>query len=90
MASGDLDAVTRAVGRGYRPGSAERLALRDPEWREALDRAEREVGVLYGALVEADDTLVRWREAVGELYRLWSRANDAAAEDAAPVLEEVA
>ena len=47
MASGDLEAVTRAVGRGYRPGSVERLAARDPEWHEALERAEREVGTLY-------------------------------------------
>ena len=90
MASGDLEAVTRAVGRGYRPGSVERLATRDPEWREALEHAEREVGTLYAALCEADGTLVRWREAVGELYRVWSRVNDASAEDQVPVLEEVA
>ena len=90
MASGDLEAVTRAVGRGYRPGSAERLAAQDPEWHAAVERAEREVGTLYAALCEADATLVRWREAVGELYRLWARANEAAAEDEAPVLEEVA
>jgi hypothetical protein len=90
MASGDLEAVTRAVGRGYRPGSVERLAALDPEWHEALEQAEREVGTLYAALCEADGTLVRWREAVGELYRVWSRVNDAPAEDEAPVLEEVA
>ena len=90
MASGDLEAVTRAVGRGYHPGSAERLAVRDPQWHDALERAEREVGALYAALCEADGTLVRWREAVGELYRVWSRVNDAPAEDEAPVLEEVA
>jgi hypothetical protein len=89
MASGDLEAVTRAVGRGYRTGSAERLAVQDPEWHAAVERAEREVGVLYAALCEADATLVRWREAVGELYRVWSRANDAPAEDEV-VLEEVA
>jgi hypothetical protein len=88
MASGDLEAVTRAVGRAYRPGSVERLAARDPEWRAALDQAEREVGTLYAALCEADDTLGRWREAIGELYRVWSRVNDR--EDEAPVLEEVA
>jgi hypothetical protein len=90
MASGDLEAVTRAVGRGYRPGSVERLAAHDPEWRDALERAEREVGTLYAALCEADGTLVRWREAVGELYRVWSRVNDVPSEDQAPVLEEVA
>jgi hypothetical protein len=90
MASGDLEAVTRAIGRGYRPGSVERLAARDPEWRAALDRAEGEVGALYAALCEADGTLVRWREAVGELYRLWSRVNEAEIEDRSPVLEEVA
>lgn len=89
MASGDLEAVTRAVGRGYRPGSVERLEARNPEWHEALERAEREVGTLYAELCEADATLVRWREAVGELYRVWSRVNDARAEDEV-VLEEVA
>jgi hypothetical protein len=92
MASGDLEAVTRAVGRGYRPGSVERLAARDPEWHAALERAEREVGALYASLCAADGTLERWREAIGELYRVWSRVNDAPAEDdaAMPVLEEVA
>ena len=90
MASGDLEAVTRAVGRGYRPGNAERLAVQSPEWHEALERAEREVGTLYAELCEADATLARWREAVGELYRVWSRVNDARAEDEALVLEEVA
>jgi hypothetical protein len=91
MASGDLEAVTRVVERGYRPGNIERLAARDPEWRDALEQAEREVGALYATLVEADATLVRWREAVGELYRLWSRVNEAPAMDRAPVvLEEVA
>jgi hypothetical protein len=90
MASGDLEAVTRAVGRGYRAGSVERLAVQDPLWREALERAEREVGALYAELCQADATLLRWREAVAELYRVWSRVNEAPAEDAAPVLEEVA
>ena len=90
MASSDLEAVTRAVGRGYRSGGVERLAARDPEWHEALERAERGVGTLYAALCEADGTLVHWREAIGELYRVWSRVNDAPVEDEAPVLEEVA
>jgi hypothetical protein len=93
MASGDLEAVTRAVGRGYRPGSVERLAARDPEWHAALERAEREVGALYARLCEADGTLERWREAIGDLHRVWSRVNELPAEDEAapmPVLEEVA
>jgi hypothetical protein len=86
MASGDLDAVTRAVGRSYRAGSVERLAAQDPHWGEALERAEREVGTLYAALCEADGTLVRWREAIGELYRVWSHVNEVAAADPAPIL----
>jgi hypothetical protein len=90
MASGDLEAVTRAVGRGYRAGSIERLAAQNPEWHAAVERAEREVGTLYAALCEADATLLRWREAVAELYRVWSRVNDLPVEDEAPVLEEVA
>jgi hypothetical protein len=90
MASGDLEAVTRAVGRSYRPGSVERLVAHDPAWREALERAEREVGTLYAELCQADGTLLRWREAVGELYRVWSRVNDVSVEDTTPVLEEVA
>ena len=89
MASSDLEAVTRAVGRAYRPGSVERLAAQDPDWQAAVERAEREVGTLYAALCDADATLARWREAVGELYRVWSRVNDAP-EDETPVLEEVA
>ena len=66
---------------------------RDPEWHAALERAEREVGALYARLCEADGTLERWREAIGELYRVWSRVNEAPVEDesaAMPVLEEVA
>src|SRR5262245_14026200 len=90
MASGDLEAVTRAVGRDYQSGGVERLAARDPEWRAALDRAEREVGRLYADLCQADATLGRWREAVGELYRVWSRVNDTPVDDDQPVLEEVA
>lgn len=89
MASGDLEAVTRAVGRGYRSGSVERLAAQDPTWRAAMDRAEREVGTLYAELCAADGTLLRWREAVAELYRVWARVNDAPDEDATPELEPV-
>jgi hypothetical protein len=89
MASGDLEAITRAVDRGYRAGSAERLAAHDPAWRDALERAEREVGALYAELCAADRTLLRWREAVGELYRVWARVHDVPDEDAAPALESV-
>jgi hypothetical protein len=48
------------------------------------------VGALYATLCAADGTLERWREAVGELYRVWSRVNDAPVADEAPILEEVA
>jgi hypothetical protein len=90
MASSDLEAVTRALGRSYRAGSAERLMASDPAWRDALEQAEREVGLLYAELCAADGTLLRWRVAVAELYRVWSRVNEAPAADAEPVLEEVA
>jgi hypothetical protein len=89
MASNDLEVVTRAVGRSYRSGSVDRLLAHDPAWREAVERAEREVGTLYAELCAADGTLLRWREAVAELYRVWSRVNDAPAEDAGPVLPEL-
>jgi hypothetical protein len=97
MASNDLEVVTHAVGRSYRSGSVERLLAHDPAWREAVERAEREVGALYAELCAADGTLLRWREAVAELYRVWSRVNDAPAANTAreldqelPVFEEVA
>lgn len=77
MARADLDVLTAAVARGYRPGSAERLALADPVWREAVERAEHEVGALFAAVCEADGTLGRWRQAVAELYRLWVRVHEA-------------
>src|SRR5262249_57094362 len=73
MASGDLEAVTRAVGRGYRTGSVERLALQDPEWQAAGERGQREGGTLYAALCEAGGTPVRWGEAVRGPYRGWAR-----------------
>jgi hypothetical protein len=98
MASNDLEVVTRAVGRSYRSGGVERLQAQDPAWREAVERAEREVGALYADLCAADGTLLRWREAVAELYRVWSRVNDEPAASRAreldpeelPMLEEVA
>lgn len=95
LAHADLEAVTSALACGYRAGSAERLAARDPAWRAAVERAEAEVGALYGALCEADATLLQWRQAVAELYRLWARVREAPEEDAveeepARVLREVA
>jgi hypothetical protein len=90
MARADLEVLTAAVARDYRPGSAERAAAADPVWREAIERAEEEVGTLYAAMCEADGTLARWRQAVAELYRLWARVHELPAEDTAPLLEEVA
>jgi hypothetical protein len=96
LADADLEALTAALARGYRSGSAERLARRDPAWWEAVEGAEREVGALYGALREADGTLLRWRQAVAELYRLWARvreesqAGDALEVESPRALEEVA
>jgi hypothetical protein len=94
MARADLEALTAALGRDYRRGSAERVAAADPAWPAAVERAEREVGALYAALCEADGTLLRWRQAVAELYRVWARVNDGPADEAAdearPLLEEVA
>ena len=93
MARADLDAVLEMVADGYRPGALDAMAAQDPEWRAALERAEREVGALYDALGEADLTLSRWRQAVAELYRVWSRVNQGpvgAEVSALPELEEVA
>jgi hypothetical protein len=90
MARADLEALTAAVSRGYRPGSAERLAASDPAWRAALERAEREVGSLYATLCETDRTLGHWRQAVAELYHVWARVHEGPAADEAPILDEVA
>jgi len=90
MARADLDALLEAVGRDYRPGSLEILLANDLEWRVALEEAEREVGALYETLCEADATLARWRQAVGELYRLWRRVSEVPNAPEAPSLEEVA
>ena len=89
MASNDLEILTQAVGRRYRTGSVDRLLAQEPAWREDVERAEREVGALYAELCAADATVRRWREAVTELQRVWSRVNEAPAERAAPVLEPV-
>lgn len=80
LARADLEELVESVGAGYRPGSVERLTLRDPAWREALDRAELEVGSLYEAMQQADLTLARWRRAMAELNTLWMRVGSAPAE----------
>lgn len=93
MARAELEELVESIGVGYRPGSVERLAMRDPAWREALDRAEAEVGTLYEAMQEADLTLSRWRRAMAELSTLWLRVRGVAVEpdgEEARVLEEVA
>jgi hypothetical protein len=85
IARSDLEALHQEVRHFYRPGALDALAATDPDWRGAVDRIEREVGDLYEALREADGTLARWRQAVGELRRLWARAGQGPA-----VLRDVA
>jgi hypothetical protein len=77
LARADLDALLEEVRIGYRPGALETLAAQDPEWRAALDRQEEEVGRLYDDLRAADAAFGRWRQAVGELRRLWTRLDAA-------------
>jgi hypothetical protein len=79
LARADLDALLEEVRGRYRSGALETLAAHDPEWRAALDRAEAEVGDLYEDLRAADAAFARWRQAVGELRRVWTRV------DAAPL-----
>lgn len=86
MARADLEAVVEAASAGYHPGTLDLLNALDPGWRAALDRAEREVGALYAGLCQADVTLRRWRQAVGELRRLWLEVRESPAE----ALDEVA
>jgi hypothetical protein len=86
LAKTDLDALLEDLRARYRPGTLEALSARDPEWRAAVDRVEREVGGLYEALREADATVGRWRVAVIELSRLWGRLEDVPPE----YLQEVA
>jgi hypothetical protein len=74
MARADLDALVDELRREYRPGALDALAARDPEWRWAIERAEQQVGSLYEAMREADQTLAQWRQAVGHLRRLWVKA----------------
>jgi hypothetical protein len=76
IARTDLEAIHEEVRHFYRPGALDALATGDPDWRGAVDRVEHEVGLLYEALREADGTLARWRQAVGELRRLWVRAGE--------------
>jgi len=76
LAKTDLDALLEDLRTRYRAGTLEGLSARDPEWRAAVDRAEREVGGLYEALREADVTFSRWRVAVSELSRLCDRLED--------------
>jgi hypothetical protein len=85
MASGDLDAVTRAVGRGYRPGRQRGLLDR---WLAAVERAERGGDALRRPVRGGRDARAVARGGRG--HRLWSRVNDVPAEDEVPVLEEVA
>jgi hypothetical protein len=81
----DLEALWEEVGRRYEPGALEVLVRSEPEWSGAVDRAEAEVGGLYEALREADRTLARWREAVGELRQLWGRAGSRVASAEGPL-----
>jgi hypothetical protein len=96
MARTDLDALLDRVASGYRPGALEAHSMVDPDWRGALDQAEREAGSVLRELRAADAALARWREALTELTRLWARVTEpgdrpeAANGAEAPVLEEVA
>jgi hypothetical protein len=73
MAQADLGRVIRLIQDRYRAGSIDALIARDPAWWAAIGRAEAEVGELFQALCDADDTLARWDEAVSRLTRLWAR-----------------
>ena len=77
LARADLDALLEEVRGRYRPGALEELAARDPAWRAALDVKEEEVGRLYDDLRAADAAFARWRQAVGDLRRLWTRVDAA-------------
>ncbi len=89
LARADMDALLEDLRRNYRPGALEALTARDPAWRAETDRVEQEVGSLYEALREADGTFTRWRQAVGELRRLWARVEGVEPSESG-VLEEVA
>lgn len=90
MARADLSALVEEVSASYRAGALEALSVADPEWRDAVDRAEREVGGLYQALREADLTWERWCDGVAELRRLWARAGDVSPQSQEGSLEDVA
>lgn len=89
LARADLDALLEDLARTYRPGALEALSARDPAWRAEVDRVEQEAGSIYEALREADGTFTRWRQAVGELRRLWARV-EGLEPSGSGVLEEVA
>ncbi len=89
LARADLDALLEDLARSYRPGALETLSAREPAWRAEIDRVEQEVGSIYEALREADGTFARWRQAVGELRRLWARVEEVRPSEGG-VLEEVA
>ncbi|MGH7267924.1 MAG: hypothetical protein ACREMB_24170 [Candidatus Rokuibacteriota bacterium] len=76
MAHRELDALLEEIRQAYRPGALHTLASADPDWREAVERTEREVGALYQALADADRTVGRWHQAVGDLRRLWRRVGE--------------
>jgi len=90
MARADLDALVEAVAADYPGGALESLTVQDPAWRARLEAVEGEVGALYASLCEADAALARWRQAVGELHRLWRRVGDVSVLVEAPALEDVA
>jgi len=93
LARTELEELIESIAAAYRPGSVDRLSARDPAWRQALDRAEVEVGSLYEALREADVALARWRRAMAALSALWLRVREVTADpdgDEARRLGEVA
>ncbi len=90
MARRDLDTLLAEIGDGYEPGAVDARAEADPEWRDALDRAEREVGALFLTLCEADGALVDWRRAVSKLSRLWRQVRDQAPGVEAPASRPLA
>jgi hypothetical protein len=73
MARTDLAALLDRVAAAYRPGALEACSAVDPEWREALERAEHEAGKALRELRAADAALARWRDALAELTRRWAR-----------------
>jgi hypothetical protein len=89
MAHRELEGLLEEIRQAYRPGAVDTLAAADPDWRQALERTEREVGALFQALADADRAVGRWHQAVGDLRRLWRRVGETAPADHAS-LDEVA